>query len=155
MRLPPTSFSQGGSSPAVIVLRCSLRASFRQHKNERIWAGWGGLVESCALGSMPMAPLEGGFVRRPDILTGAVLERRIAEAARSSKCQSAENAELCATICELARMLGYHPVKTRILVGNGDKTLWDLRGSCNANWMRDRRFLSIRVAANASAVMMA
>ena len=27
------------------------------------------------------------------------------------------NAELCATICELARMLGYHPVKTRILVG--------------------------------------
>jgi Recombination directionality factor-like len=30
---------------------------------------------------------------------------------------SAGNAELCATICELARMLGYHPVKTRILVG--------------------------------------
>jgi hypothetical protein len=31
--------------------------------------------------------------------------------------QSPGNAELCATICELARMLGYHPVKTRILVG--------------------------------------
>jgi hypothetical protein len=31
--------------------------------------------------------------------------------------QSPGNAELCATICELARRLGYHPVKTRILVG--------------------------------------
>jgi hypothetical protein len=31
--------------------------------------------------------------------------------------QSPGNAELCATICELARLLGYHPVKTRILVG--------------------------------------
>jgi hypothetical protein len=31
--------------------------------------------------------------------------------------QSPGNPELCATICELARMLGYHPVKTRILVG--------------------------------------
>jgi hypothetical protein len=31
--------------------------------------------------------------------------------------QSPANAELCARICELARMLGYHPVKTRILVG--------------------------------------
>jgi hypothetical protein len=31
--------------------------------------------------------------------------------------QSPGNAELCATICELARMLGYHPVKTRVLVG--------------------------------------
>lgn len=31
--------------------------------------------------------------------------------------QSPGSAELCATICELARMLGYHPVKTRILVG--------------------------------------
>jgi len=31
--------------------------------------------------------------------------------------QSPGNAELCATICELARILGYHPVKTRILVG--------------------------------------
>src|SRR5260370_37730475 len=30
--------------------------------------------------------------------------------------QSSGNVELCATICELARMLGYHPVKTRILV---------------------------------------
>jgi hypothetical protein len=27
------------------------------------------------------------------------------------------NAELCARICELARMLKYHPVKTRLLVG--------------------------------------
>jgi hypothetical protein len=31
--------------------------------------------------------------------------------------QSPGNAELCATICELARRLGYHPVKIRILVG--------------------------------------
>jgi hypothetical protein len=31
--------------------------------------------------------------------------------------QSPGNAELCGTICELARILGYHPVKTRILVG--------------------------------------
>ena len=31
--------------------------------------------------------------------------------------QSPGNSELCATICELARVLGYHPVKTRILVG--------------------------------------
>jgi len=31
--------------------------------------------------------------------------------------QPPENDELCARICELARMLGYHPVKTRILVG--------------------------------------
>jgi hypothetical protein len=30
---------------------------------------------------------------------------------------SAGNAELCATICELARILGYHPVETKILVG--------------------------------------
>ena len=31
--------------------------------------------------------------------------------------QSPGNAELCATICELARRLGYHPVETKILVG--------------------------------------
>jgi len=31
--------------------------------------------------------------------------------------QSPLSAELCARICELARMLGYPPVKTRILVG--------------------------------------
>jgi hypothetical protein len=31
--------------------------------------------------------------------------------------QSPGSAELCATICELARLLGYHPVKIRILVG--------------------------------------
>jgi hypothetical protein len=31
--------------------------------------------------------------------------------------QSPGNAELCVRICEIARMLGYHPVKTRILVG--------------------------------------
>jgi hypothetical protein len=31
--------------------------------------------------------------------------------------QSLGNAELCATICELARILGYHPVKIRILIG--------------------------------------
>lgn len=34
---------------------------------------------------------------------------------RSSKSQSAENAELCATIWGLAQMLRYHDVKTRIL----------------------------------------
>ena len=31
--------------------------------------------------------------------------------------QSPGNAELCATICELARILGYHPVETKILLG--------------------------------------
>ncbi len=31
--------------------------------------------------------------------------------------QSPGNAELCATICELARMLGYNPAKTKMLVG--------------------------------------
>ena len=37
--------------------------------------------------------------------------------------QSPGNAELCATICELARILGYHPVKTRILVGQWRQNL--------------------------------
>ncbi len=40
--------------------------------------------------------------------------------------QSSGNAELCATICELARMLGYHPVKTRILVGQWRQDLMGL-----------------------------
>jgi hypothetical protein len=31
--------------------------------------------------------------------------------------QSPGNAELCATICELARLLGYNPAKTKMLVG--------------------------------------
>jgi hypothetical protein len=31
--------------------------------------------------------------------------------------QSPGNAELCATICELARLLGYNAAKTRMLVG--------------------------------------
>jgi hypothetical protein len=39
------------------------------------------------------------------------------EAQTGAIIQSPGNAELCARICELARMLGYHPVKTRILVG--------------------------------------
>jgi hypothetical protein len=37
--------------------------------------------------------------------------------------QSPGNAELCAAICELARMLGYHPVKIRILVGQWRQNL--------------------------------
>jgi hypothetical protein len=43
--------------------------------------------------------------------------RNLLEEQNGAIIQSPGNAELCATICELARLLGYHPVKTRILVG--------------------------------------
>jgi len=43
--------------------------------------------------------------------------RKLLEEQAGASIQSPGNAELCATICELARMLGYHPVQTRILVG--------------------------------------
>jgi hypothetical protein len=43
--------------------------------------------------------------------------KNLLEEQSGASIQSPGNAELCATICELARRLGYHPVKTRILVG--------------------------------------
>jgi len=42
---------------------------------------------------------------------------RVLEEQTGAMIQSPGNAELCATICELARQLGYHPVKTKLLVG--------------------------------------
>jgi hypothetical protein len=43
--------------------------------------------------------------------------KNLLEEQSGTSIQSPGNAELCARICELARMLGYHPVQTRILVG--------------------------------------
>lgn len=43
--------------------------------------------------------------------------RNLLEEQAGAIIQSPVHDELCSTICELARMLGYHPVKTKILVG--------------------------------------
>jgi len=43
--------------------------------------------------------------------------RNLLEEQTGAFIQSPGNAELCATICELARMLGYNPVKIKMLVG--------------------------------------
>lgn len=43
--------------------------------------------------------------------------KKLLEEQSGASIQSPGNAELCATICELARLLGYHPVNTRILIG--------------------------------------
>jgi hypothetical protein len=44
-------------------------------------------------------------------------DRNIQEELARGNIQSPGNGELCATICELARMLGYKPAKIKMLVG--------------------------------------
>lgn len=80
--------------------------------------------------------------------------------------QSPGNAELCATICELARMLGYHPVKTRILVGQWRQDLVGLERKLqheldegpqlppeNGSGKRSRRFAASKSAASRNAMV--
>jgi hypothetical protein len=66
----------------------------------------------------PFVVRESEVERAPEIAAEFYPQNRnLLEDQTGATMQSPGNAELCATICELARMLGYHPVKTRILVG--------------------------------------
>jgi len=68
--------------------------------------------------------------------------RKLLEEQSGAIIESPGNAELCARICELARLLGYNAAKTRMLVGQWRLDLVDSRGSCNTTSMRDRKFFS-------------
>jgi hypothetical protein len=67
---------------------------------------------------MPFVVRESEVERAPEIADEFYPQNKnLLEEQTCASIQSSGNAELCATICELARLLGYHPVKTRILVG--------------------------------------
>jgi len=74
---------------------------------------------ACARGQRgPFVVRESEVERAPEIADEFYPQNKsLLEEQTGAIIQAAGNAELCATICELARMLGYHPVKTRILVG--------------------------------------
>jgi recombination directionality factor gp3-like protein len=64
---------------------------------------------------MPFVVRENEMERAPEIAAEFYPQNRnLLEEQTGAVIQSPGNAELCATICELARRLGYHPVKTRI-----------------------------------------
>ena len=66
----------------------------------------------------PFLVRESEVERAPEIAAEFYPQNKnLQEEQSGASIQSPGNAELCATICELARTLGYHPVKTRILVG--------------------------------------
>ncbi len=84
---------------------------------------------------LPRLPIEAqpagtGEQRRPFVVRESEVERapeiaaefypqngNLLEKQTGSIIQSPGNAELCATICDLARMLGYNPAKAKMLVG--------------------------------------
>ena len=67
---------------------------------------------------MPFVVRESEVERAPEIADEFYPQNKnLLEEQTGASIQFPENAELCATICELARLLRYHPVKTRILVG--------------------------------------
>jgi len=66
----------------------------------------------------PFLVRESEVERAPEIAAEFYPQNKnLLEEQSGTSIQSPGNAELCARICELARMLGYHPVQTRILVG--------------------------------------
>src|SRR5260370_36049679 len=66
---------------------------------------------------MPFVVRESEVERAPEIADEVYPQNKnLPQEQTGAIVQSSRNAELCATICELARMLGYHPVKTQILV---------------------------------------
>src|SRR5438094_2626006 len=67
---------------------------------------------------VPFVARESEAERAPEIASEFYPQNKnLLEERTGAIVQSPGNAESCATICELARMLGYHPVETRILIG--------------------------------------
>jgi hypothetical protein len=67
---------------------------------------------------VPFVVRESEVERAPEIADEFYPQNKnLLEAQTGAIMQSPGNAELCATICELARMLGYNAAKTKMLVG--------------------------------------
>lgn len=67
---------------------------------------------------VPFVVRESEVERAPEIADEFYPQNKnLLEEQTGATIQSPGNAELCATICELARLLGYNPAKTKMLVG--------------------------------------
>jgi len=67
---------------------------------------------------IPFVVRENEVERAPEIADEFYPQKKnILEDQTGAVIQSLGNAELCATICQLARLLGYNAAKTRMLVG--------------------------------------